>query len=240
MNTILQYIKNGKGFGFVFILAVAVLMVIPQVFNLKKAYNEAQPKIMLVAEDFLPITVKNSKIIEPVGVYKRIDLAFDSEEKTFQSFPVVLNTKDDKFDATDEKFGLFIMSDMVYLISQNKIQKFELKDGLIDKTKFGEMLETASGVFSVVYSIVFILTFFVFAVVKVLLAVLFGNIFLRIQKRRDEYNFPLLMRLCSMLIAFISLLLNVFFPVINGFIALFLIIIGEILFLLNVDIKQKD
>ena len=64
MDKIINYIKKGRGLGFIFLLAVAVLKTIPIMFEMKSVYADLQPKIMLIADDFLPIKIEKGKYYE--------------------------------------------------------------------------------------------------------------------------------------------------------------------------------
>lgn len=87
MEKIKLYIRRGKGIGLLFLLASAVLATMFLMISLKSAYTEIKPEVVLVANEFLPITVKGGKIVEPANAYKRIELDFGGkgEKKGFVS-----------------------------------------------------------------------------------------------------------------------------------------------------------
>lgn len=61
MEKIKLYIRRGKGIGLLFLLASAVLATMFLMISLKSAYTEIKPEVVLVANEFLPITVKGGK-----------------------------------------------------------------------------------------------------------------------------------------------------------------------------------
>ncbi len=199
MDKIINYIKRGSGFGFIFILAVAVLKTIPFMVEMKRAYNDLQPKIMLIAEDFLPIRVENEKIVEPLNTYKKVDLQFGDNVK--DALPVVLDTREETSVVPNEKDGLFIMTDMIYFVAGNKIHKYKLKNGFVDKEKFEKALETTSGLVSLFSVVFFVALFSIGGIIKVLLAAVICFFALRLMKKENIYGFGALTRLGSLLVA---------------------------------------
>ena len=199
MDKIINYIKRGSGFGFIFILAVAVLKTIPFMVEMKRAYTDLQPKIMLIAEDFLPIRVENEKIIEPFNTYKRVDLQFGDNVK--DALPVVLDTREETSVVPNEKDGLFIMSDMIYFIAGDRIQKYKLRNGVIDKVKFEKTLETTSGFVSLLSVVFFVVLFSVSGIIKACSAALICFFALRLMKKENVFGFRALTRLGSVLVA---------------------------------------
>lgn len=201
MDKIVNYIKKGSGFGFIFLLAVAVLKTIPIVMDLKTAYTDLHPKIMLIADDFLPIKVENGKIVEPSNVYKNVGLQLGDSNDKSNMLPVVLDTREDTSVVPNDKEGLFIMTDMIYFIAGNRIQKYNLKDGVVDKDKFMKALETTSGLVSLLTVVFLVMIFSVNGIIRTLLAAVIGVFALRFLKKENVFGFRALTRLSSILVA---------------------------------------
>ena len=201
MDKIINYIKKGSGFGFIFLLAVAVLKTIPIMLELKSVYNDMHPKIMLIAEDFLPIKVENGKIVEPSNAYKRVGLKLGDENSKNTAIPVVLDTRNPVSVVPNEKEGLFIMSDMIYFIADDRIQKHKLKDGFVDKSKFEKSLDATTGLVSLIGVAFFVALFSVGGIIKVIFASLVSMLFFKFMKKDKIYNFKSLTRLGSLLVA---------------------------------------
>ncbi len=231
MDKIVNYIKRGRGFGFIFLLAAAVLKTIPIMMDLKVAYTDLQPKMMLIANDFLPIKVENGKIVEPSNTYKNVKLQLGSNDKN-DVLPVVLDTREETSVVPNEKEGLFIMTDMIYFVMGNRIQKYKLKDGVVDNNKFEKALETTSGLVSL-FTIIFLVTIFsVNGIIKVLLASLIGVFALRVMKKDNIFGYRALTRLSSILVALSMLGLD------HYIVSLFLIPIIIVWFLYKEDLSK--
>ena len=117
MEKIKLYIRRGKGIGLLFLLASAVLATMFLMISLKSAYTEIKPEVVLVANEFLPITVKGGKIVEPANAYKRIELDFGGKGEKKDLFPVVLDTRNEVSSVPTEPQGLFITTDTVYAVT---------------------------------------------------------------------------------------------------------------------------
>lgn len=231
MDKIVNYIKRGRGFGFIFLLAAAVLKTIPIMMDLKVAYTDLQPKMMLIANDFLPIKVENGKIVEPSNTYKNVKLQLGSNDKN-DVLPVVLDTREETSVVPNEKEGLFIMTDMIYFVMGNRIQKYKLKDGVVDNNKFEKALETTSGLVSL-FTVIFLVTIFsVNGIIKVLLASLIGVFALRVMKKDSIFGYRALTRLSSILVALSMLGLD------HYIVSLFLIPIIIVWFLYKEDLSK--
>ena len=231
MDKIVNYIKRGRGFGFIFLLAAAVLKTIPIMMDLKVAYTDLQPKMMLIANDFLPIKVENGKIVEPSNTYKNVKLQLGSNDKS-DVLPVVLDTREETSVVPNEKEGLFIMTDMIYFVMGNRIQKYKLKDGVVDNNKFEKALETTSGLVSL-FTVIFLVTIFsVNGIIKVLLASLIGVFALRVMKKDNIFGYRALTRLSSILVALSMLGLD------HYIVSLFLIPIIIVWFLYKEDLSK--
>ena len=199
--------------------------------DLKIAYTDLHPKMMLIANDFLPIKVENGKIIEPRNIYKNVGLQLGSNDKK-DVLPVVLDTREETSVVPNEKEGLFIMTDMIYFVVGNRIQKYKLKDGVVDSAKFEKALEATSGLVSLFTVIFLVAIFSVNGIIKVLLASLIGVFALRLMKKENAFGFRALTRLSSILVALSMLALN------HYIVNLFLIPIIIVWFLYKEDLSK--
>ena len=57
MEKFVNYVRNGKGIGLLFMLAASVVVTIVMLLVAKNFYGEMRPQALIVANDFLPITV---------------------------------------------------------------------------------------------------------------------------------------------------------------------------------------
>ena len=206
MEKIRTYIKKGKGLGFLFLLASAVVMTIFVMFVLKQTYSEMRPKVMLVADEILPITVSQGKITNPVDTYKRLDIQLGDNNEESEIFPVVLDTRNENAELPKAKMGLFIMSDVIYWVMEDQVKRYPLQDGEMTKPVLEEKLDAVLGVFSLFISVVLILILFVFSLVESAILAGLGGIFLKIHKADNLFSFAALMRLSAVVVATIEIL----------------------------------
>jgi len=204
MEKFINYIKNGKGNGLVFLLAAAVLVAIFFVFMIKQLYTDVKPRILLAAEDFLPISVEGGKIVSPVDTYKTLELKLDERDK--EPFLVVLDTKNEHIDISTNKTGLFITKDMLYVVTPNEVKKVTYVDGVFDMPRFTDMMSEAVGAFSLILSVVAVGGLFLFFFVKTLIVAGVGKLIYKIEDKEKIINFSVLMRMGAVLVAGVEFL----------------------------------
>ncbi len=205
MEKITNYIKNGKGFGLLFLLAASVIIALIMMFSLKDIYKAIRPQALLIAEDILPLTIQNHKVINPVNTYKKLNLTIGETKADSASFPIILDTRSDSSEMPKEKQGLYIMSDAVYMISPAQIRRIEYKnDGVIDLAAFENLADYLSSIFFIIAAIGIILVFFLSALFKTWLAALIGLFGQKFITNDASYDMGILMRLCAVLTASIE------------------------------------
>ena len=203
MEKIANYIKNGKGNGLMFLLAAAVLVSILFVLMIKDIYAEVKPRVLLVAEDILPINVQNGEIVDPVGEYKELELKLDNKGE--DSFRIVLDTKDENAEVPSNKLGLYITKHMLYLITPNEVKRVSYTDGFFDMSKFTEMMNQAIGIFSLILSIVSVGVLFVVFLIKAVIVGSVGRLIFKTKKIDVSSDFSLVMRASSICVAIMEL-----------------------------------
>lgn len=206
MEKIFTFIKQGKGIGLLFILASAVLITLMFSFVAKDIFSEIRPKLMLTAEDFLPITIKGGRIVEPANVYKRVTLDLGESGKAGDLFPVVLDTRNDSIEAPKEKYGLFLMRDTVYMVSPTQIRKFALQDGVWTMAEFEKLLDYVTGMFSSIAIVVMIAVFFIGGLFKAWVASVVGVLGLKLAKKSGAFDMMQLMRLNALSVSVLGVL----------------------------------
>jgi hypothetical protein len=206
MKKIATYIKQGKGTGLLFLLAGAVVMTLFFIIPTKEMIRDIEPKVMLVAKDFLPITIENQKITSPIDTYKRldVDLSFDNSEKDL--FPVVLDTKNQNPDLTSEKLGLFITKDAIFAKTNTNLKRIEYIDGTYDINTFNQLYNQIMGKISLIASLVFIGFFFINLLIKAIIISLACLVISKILKQKNLLTFPSFMRLSSIIIAILEII----------------------------------
>ncbi|MBR2274373.1 MAG: DUF1189 family protein [Alphaproteobacteria bacterium] len=205
MEKIVAYILSGKGKGLLFLFAAAVVVTFAGMLALKQFYGEFRPQLLLVADEFLPITVEKGKIVQPLGVYKKVDLKFDESADNADVLPIVLDTQQESSEVPMAKMGVFIMQDMIYAISPNKIQRIQLTDGVWTKSKIEEMLNSFVGMFSLLISVLMIGFLFVIMLIKTLIVAGIGKLLLKPMQLLNKFDFSILMRLSAVAVATIEI-----------------------------------
>ena len=204
MEKIVNYIKFGKGNGLLFLLATTVLITIFWLLFFKQFYNDFRPQLISVAEQITPITVQNGHIVKPEDTYKRLELKIGDDTNSDSIFPVVLDTREPVSELPKEKIGLFIMSDVVYLIAPTEIKKVSLKDGVWTLQSVEEFLNYFSGVISMVISVVMITVLFGMMLIKTLLASALGKWAVEKFAKVENLSFDMFMRLSALVICLIE------------------------------------
>lgn len=204
MEKIKNYIKNGRGLGFLFLMTASVLMTMGIMFALKSVYGQIRPQIMLVADEILPINVQAGKIVSPENVYKRVDINFGESDGKVEIFPVVLDTKSEASDMPKAEMGLFLMRDVAYLIMQDEVRRIQLHDGEINKPLLEEKLDYFLGLSSLIMSVMMVAIIFIFSLIKSLILALLSGIILKAQQASSLFSFEAQMRLCAVVVASIE------------------------------------
>ncbi len=206
MEKFVLYIKQGKGIGALFLLATAVLVTMIMAISLRNSYSEVKPEIMLVANEFLPLTVKDGKVVYPVDIYKKIDIDLGQQGKPEDLFSVVLDTRVEAKAPAMNELGIFITKDVVYLSSPNQIKRIQFRDGEFTKENFPEIVDGAVGTVSAIVVLVLLVFFFITYLVKAGFIVLFMALILKFLKRKELVSTSALMRMSAVTVAGVELL----------------------------------
>lgn len=207
MEKIANYIKNGKGLGLLFLLAASVLITLVIMLNVKDIYKAIHPQALLIAEDILPLTIQNHKVVAPTNAYKELNLSIGDTKTDNFSFPIVLDTRSESSEMPKAKQGLYIMTDALYMISPAQIRRIEYKnDGVIDLAAFENLANSLSSTFFIIAAIGIISAFFLSALFKTWLAALIGLFGQKFITSNTKYDIGILMRLCAVLTAGIEVL----------------------------------
>ena len=204
MEKIFLYIKQGKGYGLLFLLATAIITTIIFSFSLKTVLNDIKPKALLVAEDFLPIEIKNKEIVSHPNTYKRTDLNFGANDKDNFILPVILDTQNPSEELTKEKTAIIITKKYFYITSPSDIKKLEYTDGTYDINYFKSFLDKSIQSTTSTFSLLAICLFFIILLLKSLILTFLNSLILKI--RKTPINKEILMRLSALCISFIELL----------------------------------
>lgn len=206
MEKFVNYVRNGKGIGLLFMLAASVIVTIFMLLVAKNFYGEMRPQALMVANDFLPITVKGGKIVEPADTYKRVNLKFGNTGTKKDYFSVVLNTREEAKALPRGEQGIYIYKDMLSVVSQRKTQSYELQDGVWDKDSVEKLLDSVIGVLSGVIGVVLIGILFVVCLFKTFMAAALGFLAAKVLNRAKQFDMQALMRFCAVGISALEVL----------------------------------
>ena len=221
MNKVILYIRNGKGKGLLLLLLAAVILAFLVFFpfrqNFKRDYAQLQPQMLRVADDLLPVTVHGGKIVDPIGVYKEFELNFGQNTDDANIFSIVFDTREEASQVTSDKVWLFVTRDMLYFPLMKK--KITFQDGVFDKAKFTQLLQTLNSVFPLIFFImVVIFSGFLFCILllQCLILAWCSKELLKVLKKTVEIDFSVLMRMSVIVVLVVEiLLLNVNFGILQ-------------------------
>lgn len=207
MEKIANYIKNGKGIGVLFLLAASVLIALIMMFGIKDVYSTIRPQASLIAEDILPLTIKNHKIVNPINTYKKLYLTVGDTKTNKFSFPVILDTRASSSETPKGKEGLYITTDAIYMVAPTQIRRFTFQnDGVIDLEMFENLAEYISNTFFIIAAMGIITVFFLAALFKTWIAALVGSFGQKFIASSVKYDMGTLMRFCAVLTAGLEVL----------------------------------
>ena len=118
-----EFITKNKWMGFVAVLAYAVFMAVYATQAVVPVAKEYIPVVAKEVDQFLPITIENGEITEPIDTV--ISKTYGSNG---QEAKVVLDTRVDEFETSElEATGLYISKKYIYGVSPQKteIRSFE-------------------------------------------------------------------------------------------------------------------
>ncbi len=206
MEKFVNYVRNGKGIGLLFMLAASVVVTIVMLLVAKNFYGEMRPQALIVANDFLPITVKGGQIVAPADTYKRVDLKFGNTGTKKDNFSIVLNTRETASSLPRGAQGLYIYKDMIYAATPGQIRSYELQDGFWDKDSFEKLLDSITGIVSGVIGVVLIGILFIVCLFKTFVAAVLGFLAAKVLNRAKQFDMQALMRFCAVFISAFEIL----------------------------------
>lgn len=205
MNKLHTYIKQGQGNGLIFLLLTSVIITTIFMMSLKTTISSLQPQIELIAQDFLPIEIKNNQIISPKDTYKEVILDLttkDDKEKIL--LPIILNTKTTSEELPKHQYSIYLNQNNIHFITPDKIQKKQYVDGVYDAPTFKSLLKKTNLVASIIFSIIMIGILFINFGVKTLILSYITKCLIRLITQTTPV-YSSLMRLSALSISFTEL-----------------------------------
>ena len=203
-----NYIKNGRGFGLLFLLASALLCTLMFSFVVRDAYNTYSPKIVEIANNFLPIEIQNGKIVSPEDFYKEVKIGAEENGDEYV-FRVIMDTREGAEYHSEFKQGLFIYPNALYMVSDNQVKKMEYKhEGVLNTDDFSKFMDKFLSFFSVIMSAIVVVYFFIVFLLHASVVAIVGHFAIKIGGA-ELWKFSTLMRLSAFVVAFTEVLIFV-------------------------------
>ena len=118
MQRILNYIRNAKGIGALWIFLLAILVAFSSAQKAKLFLPSAVPHIQAFADTFFPIKIKNGKMVTPENtiISKTYYIGDDP-------LIITLDTTRDLLSDNNPKTGLYFTRSYLYSVAEDKIQR---------------------------------------------------------------------------------------------------------------------
>lgn len=123
MNKFLQYVMNGKGIGSVWLLLLALISTVYLSLGARSFMFASVPYVQQVADELLPVSVKDGKIVSPENIIRELTFTGDNPQDTY-SF--VLDTTQDTLDTTKLTNGVYFSRLYAYVVNDDQIKTTKL------------------------------------------------------------------------------------------------------------------
>lgn len=97
MTRIINYLKNGRGIGTLFLALLAVIITVQVFYASKKVVLAMVPEVQNTLDQLLPIEIENGVVIEPADTVKNVKLKVPFVPG-YAGLPVILDTRVDSLD----------------------------------------------------------------------------------------------------------------------------------------------
>ncbi len=171
MQKILNYIKNSKGIGALWLFGLGAVVAFFSAYEANNFLPKTIPYIQSAADAFLPLKVTDGKVVIPQDTVKT-----ETYESDNSKIHLTLDTTKDLLDEEDMKQGFVLTRSYFYTINGKEIRRQPLtRDFELENKDYTPLLE--SWINKIVWGIVFIGPFFnfiYFLVITVFYAFLSG------------------------------------------------------------------
>lgn len=130
MTRIINYLKNGRGIGTLFLALLAVIITVQVFYASKKVVLAMVPEVQNTLDQLLPIEIENGVVIEPADTVKNVKLKVPFVPG-YAGLPVILDTRVDSLDFDEllkSKSSIQISRKNVYVVSKGEVKVRSLGD----------------------------------------------------------------------------------------------------------------
>ena len=121
MNKIKNYVLQGRGIGAIWLFAFALLLSLWVAHKLNVILPQSVPYIQQLADDALPIKIKNGHVVEPQNEVKLL-----SYTVLGAPFTVGIDTTKDVLEEGKHAPGLYLTKSYLYTVSDKEIRRQDL------------------------------------------------------------------------------------------------------------------
>lgn len=123
MESIKDYIMNGKGYGIKFLAVLSLVMAVIFANDIKNAGEFLIPHLQAAADSVFPIKIENGTVTEPENTIKSYSFQFGGDN----GFQVVIDTTVDTLDINNLPFGIYLSRKNLYVVSPGKVTTYPLE-----------------------------------------------------------------------------------------------------------------
>lgn len=120
MNSLKNYIFNGKGIAAKYIALLSLLFVLVICFGLGGYYNFLAEQFGALPSRLAPLEIKNGVLTQPANQILKDEIFLD-EAKSF-SFPIVIDGTTDNIETSDLPQGIYLSRTKLYIKSNSKTE----------------------------------------------------------------------------------------------------------------------
>ncbi len=145
MNKIKAYILNGKGIGALLLFALAFVASVYLSLSMRSTLIELMPLAQGIADEILPIEVKNGVVVTPDNTVKVIDLNEDNGDQNAKIPVLVIDTTQDTLDTSDLAQGFYLSRTTAYVVKADEVRTMKLQNNAnfnLPKQDYTEIFRT--------------------------------------------------------------------------------------------------
>jgi len=137
MLKLINYIKNGKGIGAIWLLILGAVLAFYTAFKVNKSLPLAIPYVQDLADEFLPIKIEDGKIVDPVETIKKHEYQLGKDHLT-----LTLDTTKDVLEEQDMMQGIYVTRSYIYTINGKEVRRQALQGSYnIEKRDYTPLLQ---------------------------------------------------------------------------------------------------